>query len=157
MEIEATLTRKKYAKLMVVLMSRRFSMITAVGIFFILLIFSVFFSAGLFLDLAVVYVVVLVLLYGSAVIYATHKSANRHYFLTKQYQLNNKGVFVKTPVGNQQLKWEEFANWKKLSEFFILYITKHSFIVIPQSAIPSKNLREFISLLRSNIRPRRFK
>lgn len=153
MEIQATLTRTKYAKLLVILMSRRFSMIMAGAIFFILLVFSAFFNTGLYL--AAIYLLVLVLLYGSAIFYATRKSSNKHYFMTKQYQFNNKGVFVKTPVGDQQLNWEEFINWKKLSEFFVLYVSNHTFIVIPQSSIPSKNTGEFVMLLRNKIKYKR--
>lgn len=155
MEIQATLTRKKYAKLLLILLSRRSSTVMVGATFIVLLLFSLYMRA--FLYLTVIYLLGLILIYGSVIFYKTRKSDNKYYFLTKEYHFNNQGVFVKTPVGNQQLKWEAFTNWRRISDFFILYITNHTYIVIPQSDIPSQKIREFVLLLRNNIKYKRYK
>jgi hypothetical protein len=125
-------------------------MIMAAGIFVVLVIFSFFYPPGLYLALG--YLVIILFLYGGAIFYTTHKRVNRHYFMPKEYHFNNQGVFVKTPVGDQQLKWEQFTRWKKLSDFFVMYLSAHSFIAIPQSDIPPDQLQDFVSILVKHIR-----
>ena len=153
MEIESTLTRWSYARLLVFMMSRRLTMIMAVGIFVALLLLSLFYPWSFYL--ALIYLVVIVILYGGAIFYNTRKRTNRYYFLTKQYRFNGQGVSVKTPVGDQQLKWEQFISWQKLSDIFVFYLSKHSFVAIPQSDIPQENLQEFVTLISRNIKTRK--
>jgi hypothetical protein len=153
MEIESTLTRWKYARLLVFMMARRLTMIMAAGIFVALLVLSVFYPWSFYL--ALIYLAVVVILYGGAIFYTTRKRINRYYFLPKQYRFNGQGVSVKTPVGDQQLKWEKFIRWQKLSDIFVLYLSEHSFVAIPQSDVPQEKLQEFITLISRNIRTRK--
>jgi len=155
MEFEVKLTRTKYAKLLVVTLFRQRTVFIVAGLFILILIVSLVSKLPLYLSL--VYLVGVTAAYGMSILNAVRTPRNRRYFVPKIFDFSSKGVTITTANVPQQMKWSDFTDIKKVSEFYILFVTKHTFIVIPQRSVPNTEITAFESLLYKNITRQRNK
>ena len=104
------------------------------------------------------YVLLLVWLYFAFVVtpvfYRTLRAAfsrkNASFFLPVRRTFSEKGVQTESPISNALVPWNQFVQWKKLPNYYLLYINPRSFVGIPRSAVPDADA--FESLLRRKIR-----
>lgn len=151
MEIEIQLSRLQYARLLTAMLFRRSSLLYILVLFFAIVALAISMDIGMYLPF--LYLGAVMVAYAFSIINATFRQKNRNYFIPKKYTFSNKGVLTVSANGEHHLKWDTFIDWKRIGEFYIIYVTKHTFIVIPQSAIPAGELPDFQHLLLKQIKP----
>ena len=151
MEIDVQLTRLQYTKMLTAMLFRRSSLLFILVLFFAIL--ALTFSMGIGIYLAFLYLGAVMAAYAFSILNATFRQKNRNYFIPKKYTFSNKGVLTVSANGEHHLKWDAFIDWKRIGDFYIIYVTKHTFIVIPQSAISAGEIPDFQRLLLKQIRP----
>lgn len=151
MEIDVQLTRLQYARMLTAMLFRRNSLLFILVLFVAILALTVAMDMGVYL--AFLYLGAVMAAYSFSILNATLRKKNRNYFIAKKYTFSNKGVLTVSANGEHHLKWDAFIDWKRIGEFYIIYVTKHTFIVIPQSVIPAGEIPNFQRLLVKHIKP----
>ena len=86
------------------------------------------------------------------ILYNIYTKKNRNYYLPAKYAFHEDGVFVTTPISEETYKWEVFIRWKKLGNYYLLWVSSRNFMVIPRSALKPEDVSEFEVFLHDNIK-----
>ncbi len=73
------------------------------------------------------------------------------YALPTRYEFTKKGVTISTEQDKDQLKWQDFSEWKVISKCYVLTITGGSIMAIPQKALTVVQRPQFEILLNKYI------
>jgi hypothetical protein len=98
-----------------------------------------------------IYAGLLVLIYGGAVLVSVVAKKNRRAYFPVKYTFEESGITKETASVRQSFKWNSFVRWRKIGPYFLIYASKRSFFVIPESKIPKGQVNWFESLLGRNI------
>ena len=152
MEIESTLTRKTYVKLMLALTLRSstFYFIAAITLVFLVLQFQY----ESFLNYVTAILVVIILYYAIWLLYQCFSPNNtKHFFVNRHFIFSDENILVKFPMLmlEQVIKWEAFKEWTKADGCYLLRFTNGNMAIIPRSDIPSSEIPSFENLLRQKI------
>lgn len=149
MEFEATLTRTSYAKLLIALLAKQRTMLFVGLLFVAILVFSVILKLPAYLS--IVYIAGVIGAYGISILNAVRSPRNRRYFVPRKYEFSGKGITITTANIPQDMKWSSFTDVNKFADFYILFVTKHTFIAIPRRSIPFDEVSVFEAMLYKNI------
>ena len=81
--------------------------------------------------------------------------SNSSFFLPRTYSFTDDGVTVKFSNSERKARWSTFVDWKRMANYYVLYLANSSAIVIPESAIPGGELAVFENLLNQNIKSKK--
>jgi hypothetical protein len=146
--VESTLTRSMYARILLLLGVRSWGFVIMAAVFLYLIWWSI--DIGSYTLLAI-YAGLLVLIYGGAVLVSVVTKRNRRAYFPVKYTFEESGITKETASVRQSFKWSSFARWRKIGPYFLIYASKRSFFVIPESRIPREQITWFESLLNRNI------
>ena len=146
--IESTLTRSMYARVLLLLGVRSWGFMLLAAVFLYLTWWSI--DIGSYTLLAI-YAGLLVLIYGGAVLVSVVAKKNRRAYFPVKYTFEESGVTKETASVKQSFKWSSFVRWRKIGSYFLIYASKRSFFVIPESKISKAEVIWFQSLLGRNI------
>jgi hypothetical protein len=124
--------------------------------FYIILLIVVFFlligwGTSMFV-FAWIYLAFVILAYSISILRAGLSSKNRNIFLPLRYEFTDDIVSITSPISAETAKWEAFIKWKKLNNYYLLYVSNHGFLSINKSSIPAQDIPEFESMLSTKIR-----
>ena len=139
-------------KLNILLLFRQWSFYFIVGMFLVCLIAGI--TTELSLIIAFIYLFLIVLVYSVSILYMGLSSKNRNFFLPAQYVFNDEGVSIKTTISDETSKWDIFIEWKKISGYYLIYVSSRNFLCIPKLVIPDQEIPAFESLLNGKINKR---
>ena len=145
MEIESTLTRKKYIKLMVLFSLRSSNIYWILGLIFALFLTSFLTdSSPIF---AIVLLAVVILCYTIWLLLTVLSKNHSFWFLKKHYTISDDGIIIKTSVFEQTIQWNAFYKWEKLAGYYILRFNNDRWFAIGKSDIPASEILSFEKLL----------
>jgi hypothetical protein len=147
--VENTLTRSMYARILFLLGVRSWGFVLMVAVFLFLVWWSIV-DIGDYTLLAI-YAGLLILIYGGAVLVSVLAKKNRRAYSPIKYTFEESGVTKETAKVSQSFKWNSFIRWRKIGSYFLIYASKRSFFVIPESKIPKEQVGWFENLLSRNI------
>jgi predicted membrane protein len=98
-----------------------------------------------------IYASLIVLIYGGAILFSVVAKKNRRAFIPVKYTFDRSEVVKETASSSQTLKWNVFHHWRKIGPYYLIYMTKRSFFVIPKVRIPEEQMNRFESLLSQGI------
>lgn len=150
MIIESQLTRSNYMKICGLLVLRTWY-------FYVFLLFAAFiFWMGreetFYLVLAFIYLIFLIFVISLSILRAGLSSQNRNFFLPIKYVFTDEIVTITSPISTETIKWQAFIKWKRVSKYYLLYVSKNSFLCIAQPSIQKQDVPVFESLLANNIK-----
>jgi hypothetical protein len=149
MIIESTLTKRLYARILILLILRSWGF----RLFVIIALFAGVMSriSGDYL-LFIIYFPFVVLLYAVQVLRAVMSSKNRNIYVPARYKFEEARVTVETSISKKPLKWDAFVAWKRVGQYYLIYASRRSFLTIPKSRIPAEGVGAFEALLSRKIR-----
>lgn len=147
MEIESTLKRKTYVKLMISY-ALRSSFFYFVSIFVIVLVVLGLLNKSRSDFLLALPFIAMGLYYALWLLYQCFRKS--YYFERRRYIFRDDDVFVESPTAEQVIKWEGFKGWGKLSGCYCLTYLSGMFI-IPEGDIPADKIQDFENILREKI------
>jgi len=106
-------------------------------------------------SLLVIYVSLLVLIYGGAVLVSVLAKKNRRAYSPVRYTFDDSQVVKEAATSRQTLGWDAFVKWRKIGAYYLIYMSKRSFFVIPRAMIPEGRSAAFESLLSQKIKAKR--
>jgi hypothetical protein len=65
-------------------------------------------------------------------------------------------VVKATATTRQPVNWSAVWKWRKMGAYYLIYMTKRSFFVIPKARIPEGRIADFEVLLSRKIAGKRF-
>ncbi len=152
--IESTLTRRAYIFLGFFLWINIY--LWWLLVLLALLFFYTFLSInGSFIFESLVFVMLWVIFLPFLFLFISYFPGNRHLFLPHRYVLNNEQVIIETPVKKEILNWETFAGWKKVTGYYLLFMSKYNFYSISISSIDTKDFDNFRYLLNDRVKQRK--
>jgi len=149
MEIETSITRRKYMNLLWLLYLRQWSFKFVAVLFFFSVIFSLLTQD--FIP-TIILIVLMALVYSVTILYMGLSPKNKNFFLRTHFTFDNDKIIEKNPVGESTVKWEAIINWKKVGGFYLLYLSSATFFVVQKSDIPAGEIAAFENLLRTKIK-----
>jgi hypothetical protein len=146
--IESTLTRPMYALILLLLGIRSWGFVLLIGVLVYLIWMSV--NGGTY-TILVIYIALIVAIYGGAILYSVIAKKNRRAFMPVKYTFDRSGVVKETASSSQTLKWNAFVKWRKIGAYYLIYMSKRSFFVIPKAKIPVGKINNFENVLSQGI------
>ena len=133
--VESALTRPMYARILLLLGIRSWGFVILAAVFLYLIWWSI--DIGSY-SLLAIYAGLLILIYGGAVLVSVLAKKNRRAYSPIKYTFEESGVTKETAKVSQSFKWNSFIRWRKIGSYFLIYGSKRSFFVIPESKIPKR-------------------
>ncbi len=146
--VESTLTRQMYARILLFLGIRSWGFVLLAAILVYLVWMSI---TGRNYSLLAIYASLLVLVYGGTVLVSVMAKKNRRAYSPVKYTFDESKVVKETAATNQTLKWDAFVRWRKLGAFYLIYMSRRSFFVIPKANIPEGKVAIFENMIRQGI------
>ena len=149
MDVESSLTKKTYIKLLVLLTLR-----TWLFYFFIGLIFALFLTELLTKSSPIfgtVFLAVAILFYTIWLLYNISSKKSKNISLKKHFIFSDENILVKASMGEQIIQWDAFYKWEKFAGHYMLYLTNGNWFVIGESDIPASEIPSIEKLLRLKI------
>jgi hypothetical protein len=146
--IESTLTRGMYTRILLLLGVRSWGFVLLAAVFVYLLWMST--TSGNYSQL-VIYATLLVLVYVGAVLVSVMAKKNRRAYSSVKYTFDKSRVLKETATSSQILRWDAFIRWRKIGAYYLIYMSKRSFFVIPKTRIPEGKVVAFENLLTQGI------
>jgi hypothetical protein len=146
--IESALTRKMYAWILLLLGIRSWVFVLLTAVFLYLVWMSI--NSGNF-SLLIIYASLMVLIYVGAVLFSVMSRKNRRAYSPVKYIFDESKVVKETATSSQTIKWNSFVRWRAIGVYYLIYMTKRSFFVIPKAKIPEGKIEIFENLLRRGI------
>ena len=153
MILEFKLDRKTHMKINLLMLLSKWPFYASLGLFVILLVVSLFLEYSIYYSLVLLGFIILVSL--ALILNNALAPKNSSFFLPRIYSFTDEGVSVKVSNSERKAKWSAFASWKRISNYYVLYLVNSSAIVIPQSAVPVGELAVFENLLNQNIKSKK--
>ena len=152
--VESALTRPMYARILLLLGIRSwgFALLAGVAIF----LGWTAITRGEY-SLFVIYVCALVGIYGGAVLVSVLAKKNRTAYAPVKYTFSEAGVVKQTATANQTVGWNALVRWRKIGAYYLIYMSRRSFFVIPQAFIPQGRAAALESLLSQKIVRKRYR
>jgi hypothetical protein len=147
--IESTLTRPMYAWILLLLGIRSWIFVILSVVFIYLLWMSI--TSGSYHSLLVIYAALMVAIYAGAILFSVMSRKTRKAYIPVKYTFNESVVVKQTAATSQVLKWSMFVRWRKVGAYYLIYMTKRSFFVIPKAKIPEGKESAFENLLSRSI------
>ncbi len=72
-------------------------------------------------------------------------------FVQEGFDFEDEGVRIESPNSNDFKKWNAFIKWRKVKDYYLLYIARPVFYVIKGENIPLDEIPKFESLLINKI------
>jgi hypothetical protein len=154
MRIETTLTRKFYAKHLVLLAFRSTLLYITIASFigYFLMYFGLKHPTHFYYWFGIVAVSLAVLVAVGLLIYSLYFVNNRDiFFSTRLFDFREDEVSIKVASWEWVYNWDAFQSWEKQGGGYILYHKNKSSFVIPISDIPYYEVPDFEALLRKKI------
>ena len=149
MEIETTLTRAKYIRLYLLLYFNNWGFFWFLGVVLAFMVIFVLMDVSL---LGFIWLpIALIALSMVSALYMGLSSKNRNFFAPHKYVFNSDEVSINTPSEQSIVKWDAFIKWQKKAGYYLIYASAVTFYPVEVSSIPSGEISNFESLLRSNI------
>jgi len=77
---------------------------------------------------------------------------SRKYTQDIRVEVSHAGLHVESAEGTSDLNWGFYSKYLDTRDFVLLYMTRHSFSVIPKSAFESEEqARQFVTLVESHL------
>jgi hypothetical protein len=146
--VESALTRSMYARILFLLGIRSWGFILLAAVFLYLFWWSI--DIGSY-SLLAIYAGLMILIYGGAVLVSVLAKKNRRAYSPIKYTFEESGITKETAKVSQSFKWNAFIRWRKIGSYFLIYASKRSFFVIPESKIPKEQVGWFENLISRNI------
>jgi hypothetical protein len=146
--VKSALTRPMYARILLLLGIRSWGFVLLAGVAIFLTWMSA--TSGEY-SLFVIYVCVLVAVYGGAVLVSVLAKKNRPAYSPVKYTFDEARVVKETAAASQTLGWNAFVRWRKIGAHYLIYMSRRSFFVIPKALIPQEKAAGFESLLSRKI------
>jgi hypothetical protein len=152
--VESALTRLMYARILLLLgvQSWGFVLLAAVAIF----LGWIAITSGEY-ALFVIFVCALVAIYGGAVLVSVLAKKNRPAYVPVKYSFSQAGIVKQTATAKQTVGWNALVRWRKIGTYYLVYMSKRSFFVIPQALIPKGRAAAFESLLSQKVVRKRYR
>jgi len=77
---------------------------------------------------------------------------NKNLFLPATYVFNNKEVVITTPVSHRTIRWNVFLKWKQISGFYLIWVSRSGYLIIPKASIAPELVPALESLLQKKIK-----
>jgi hypothetical protein len=152
--VESTLTRPMYARILFLLGIRSWGFVLLAAVFLYLVWWSI--NIGNYTLLAI-YAGLLVLIYIGAVLVSVLTPRNRRAYFPVKYTFGDSGITKETASVTQSFKWNTVVRWRRIGSYYLIYMTRRSFFVIPKAKIPAGKTGNFENLLGKYIVRRRAK
>jgi hypothetical protein len=68
-----------------------------------------------------------------------------------KYVFTDEIVTITSPISTETMKWEAFIKWKRISKYYLLYLSNHNFLNVNKSSISEQDIPKFESMLSSKI------
>jgi len=142
--VESALTRKMYAWILLMLGIRSWGFVLLAAVLGFLAWTAA--TTGTY-TLLIIYVCLLVGVYGGAVLVSVVSRKNRRAYAPVKYTFEESAVFKESANTSQTLRWDAFVRWRKIGAYYLIYQNKRSFFVVPKARIPEGRADRFESLL----------
>jgi hypothetical protein len=146
--VESALTRKMYAWILFLLGIRSWVFVLLAAVLVYVVWMSI--NSGNY-SLLAIYASLLVVVYAGAILFSVLSRKTRSAYVGVKYTFSEYGVLKETAATSQTLKWNAFVRWRKIGAYYLIYMTKRSFFVIPKVKIPEGKNDTFENLLRRGI------
>jgi hypothetical protein len=151
--IDSALTKSMYARILLLLGVRSWGFVLFAAVAVFLVWTSV--RTGQY-SLVIIYASLMVAVYCGAVLVSVLTRKNRRAYMPVRYTFDASGVVKTTTTTRQPLTWGAFLRWRKIGGYYLIYMSKRSFFVIPKARIQESRVEEFEVLLSQKIAGRRF-
>jgi hypothetical protein len=151
--IESALTKSMYARILLLLGVRSWGFGLLVAVLAFLMYTSV--QTGQY-SVLMIYASLMVAIYCGAVLFSVLAKKNRRAYLPVKYTFDSSGVVKTTATTRQTVNWSAVLKWRKMGAYYLIYMTKRSFFVIPKARIPEERIGDFEILLSQKIAVKRF-
>jgi hypothetical protein len=151
------MSRPDYVRLNLALLLRTRGVYLNLLIFLVLVGISVFpgqlaLPGGIYF--AFLFLVAMVIIYAYVVITLTRRMERRSFFTPRSYTLGEGGLNLKTATADVSLKWTEIQRWRLVTGYYLLYLSRTSFLPLRRADIPPGELAAFEQLLRRRVQAR---
>jgi len=146
--VESALTRQMYARILILLGIRSWVFILLAAVLVYLIWLSI--NSGSY-SLLVIYASLMVVIYLGAILFSVLSRKSQRAYAPVKYKFNESGVVKETAASSQTLKWNAFVRWRKIGAYYLIYMSKRSFFVIPKAKIPGGKITAFENLLSRGI------
>jgi YcxB-like protein len=153
MILEFKLDKKTHMKINLLMILHKWPFYASLGIFLVLLVASLFLRFSIYYSLVLLGFIILVSL--TLILNNALAPKNSSFFLPRTYSFTDEGVTVKFSNSERKARWSTFLNWKRISNYYVLYLVNSGAIVIPESAVPAGELTAFENLLNQNIKTKK--
>lgn len=150
--VESTLTKPMYGRILLWLGIRSWGFALLAGVAVFLGWTSVTRNDY---TLFVIYVGALVAIYGGAVLASVFSKGSRGAYIPVKYTFDESRVVKETAAKSQTLGWNAFVRWRKIGAYYLIYMSRRSFFVIPKAKVPQARVAAFEGLLQRKIIVRR--
>ena len=146
--IESKLTRPMYAGILLLLGIRSWGF----ALLFAVLLFLIYESVtnGTYTVL-IIYSSLLVVIYLGAVLASVFSRNTQRAYAPVKYTFDSSKVVKETAATSQTLDWKSFYRWRSLGPYYLIYMSRRSFFVIPRERIPEGKADAFEALLATRI------
>jgi YcxB-like protein len=152
--VESALTRPMYARILLLLAIRSWGFVLLAGVAIFLAWTAV--TRGEY-TLFVIYVCALIAIYGGAVLVSVLAKKNRPAYTPVKYTFTEAGIVKQTAKAKQTVNWTAIVRWRKVGAYYLIYMSRRSFFVIPESLVPQGRAAAFRSLLSQKIMRKRYR